>query len=249
MEENNSGTAFKNMIFGFIAFLLLILVIEAAILISKVHKSDAQPERGRGAVREQQAEGFQPGVPGYLQHQQPLARQKPVPQRSSQPSSASRAQLPVDQDMEEAFLALEQMQQRMNRMFENAMRNAAPMAESFFSDMDNMAEGFAPAFDIQDDGKNYIVQGDLPGLEKDKIGITVRSSQLLIDGKRENVSEKKDEQTGFYSQERSYGSFSRSLPLPGPVDEAAIKADYKNGVLTIILPKAPEKDGQKVAIS
>jgi len=66
---------------------------------------------------------------------------------------------------------------------------------------------------------------------------------------REITNETADQKKGYFAQERSYGSFARSLSLPGPVDESRIAAEYKNGVLTITLPKVPrQKNVQKVAI-
>ena len=98
-------------------------------------------------------------------------------------------------------------------------------------------------------GDVNIVRSDLPGLEKDKISVTVENNVLTVQGMRQTSSEADDKNRGFYSQERSYGSFSRSFNLPGPVDDSQINADYKNGVLTITLPKiAPAKNAQKVAI-
>ena len=72
---------------------------------------------------------------------------------------------------------------------------------------------------------------------------------LTLQGVRETGSETRDEKRGFYSQERSYGSFSRTITLPGPVDEGNIKADYENGVLTVTLPKlGKDPSARKIVI-
>ena len=77
----------------------------------------------------------------------------------------------------------------------------------------------------------------------------MRDNLLTIQGVRKTETQTEDEQGGFYAQERSYGSFSRTITLPGPVDENAIQAEYQNGVLTIQMPKAQgEKETQKVPI-
>lgn len=83
----------------------------------------------------------------------------------------------------------------------------------------------------------YILRVDLPGLDKDKINITVRGTLLTVQGVRASESESQDDEQGFYAKESSYGSFSRTLTLPGPVAEGRIDAKYENGVLTITLPK------------
>ncbi|MBU9889794.1 MAG: Hsp20/alpha crystallin family protein, partial [Candidatus Omnitrophica bacterium] len=102
---------------------------------------------------------------------------------------------------------------------------------------------------LEETADAYILRSDLPGLDKDKIGVTVRDNIVTLKGVRETSAESQDEKKGFYSQERSYGSFSRSLNLPGPVDESNISATYKNGVLTVTLPKlVGAKNGQKVPV-
>lgn len=112
----------------------------------------------------------------------------------------------------------------------------------------NMGIDSMPLVDLEEKDNAYVVQVDMPGLDKDKIDITVRGEILTIQGMRETVSQ--NQSGSFYTQERSYGSFSRSLRLPGPVDETAIKAEYKDGVLAITLPKASKEGAsKKVAVS
>jgi HSP20 family protein len=138
----------------------------------------------------------------------------------------------------------------MTRRMSGLMRHAFTFGSPLFQ---NMSQGtgfdFTPAVDLQETETAYIVRSDLPGLEKDKINLAVRDNILTIEGLRETSKETQDTGSGFYAQERSYGSFARSLGLPGPVDESKITAEYKNGVLTITLPKAAgQKSVQKVSI-
>jgi len=142
--------------------------------------------------------------------------------------------------------AFDQMSQRMNNLMQHAFMFGSPLFQS-------MPQGtgfdFTPAVDLEETKDAYIVKSDLPGLEKDKINLTVRENVLTIEGMRQIANETQDQKSGYYAQERSYGSFARSLSLPGPVDESKIVAEYKNGVLIIKLPKVPgQKDAQKVAI-
>jgi len=138
----------------------------------------------------------------------------------------------------------------MSRSMSNLMQHAFMFGSPLFQ---NLPQGtgfdFTPAVDLEETKDAYIVKSDLPGLEKDKINLTVRENVLTIEGVRETTQKTEDPQGGYYAQERSYGSFARSLSLPGPVDESKIVAEYKNGVLVITLPKVPgQKDVQKVAI-
>lgn len=131
------------------------------------------------------------------------------------------------------------MMQRMHRLA-NAVMTNLPNTGVY---------DYMPALDLEEKDNAYLVIVDLPGLEKDKININVRSQVLTIQGIRQTSSKSTDDQQGFYSQERSYGSFARSITLPGPVDESAVKAQYDNGVLTITLPKlAGDKSTQKISV-
>jgi HSP20 family protein len=166
---------------------------------------------------------------------------QPYQAQGQQQTAAAQAQQAPDmwQDpfMDDAFFSLGRLTQHMNRLFEN------------MGSFGGMEYAFNPAIDMEETSAAYIIRSDIPGLDKDKIDVSVHGSTLTIQGVRETGSEKKDERTGYYSQERSYGSFARSLMLPGPVDDSKITADYKNGVLTITLPKLnPDKGTNKIPI-
>lgn len=142
--------------------------------------------------------------------------------------------------------AFDRMSQRMSNLMQHAFMFGSPLFQG-------MPQGagfdFTPAVDLEETKDAYIVKSDLPGLDKDKINLTVKENVLTIEGARQTSDETQDQKSGYYAQERSYGSFARSLSLPGPVDESKIVAEYKNGVLTITLPKTPgQKGAQKVAI-
>ncbi len=142
-----------------------------------------------------------------------------------------------DPFFDDAFSSMGRLTQHMSSLFDR------------LSNLPAMDTSFMPTMDIEETAAAYVVRADVPGLDKDKIDVTVRGNMLTIQGVRETGSETKDEKAGYYSQERSYGSFARSVMLPGPVDEANIKADYKNGVLTITLPKTQtEKEANKIPV-
>jgi len=167
----------------------------------------------------------------------------PVVRSRTHPAAA---RVPQGFANEDPWAAFDQMSQRMNGLMQHAFTFGSPL----FQNMPQSAGfDFTPAVDLEETKDAYIVKSDLPGLEKDKIDLTVKENVLTIEGVRETTNKTEDQKSGYYAQERSYGSFARSLSLPGPVDESKIVADYKNGVLTITLPKAPgQKDVQKVAI-
>lgn len=142
-----------------------------------------------------------------------------------------------DPFFEDAFSSIGRLSRHMSSLFEQ------------MGGSDLMNASFMPAVDMEETKDAYIVRSDVPGLDKDKIDVTVRGNMLTIQGVREMGRETADERSGYYSQERSYGSFARSIMLPGPVDDVNIKADYKNGVLTVTLPKAqPDKETSKIPV-
>jgi len=166
--------------------------------------------------------------------------------RANPVSSRTSRALPRGFMTQDPMEAVDQMSQRMNNLIQHAFMFGSPLFQNM---PQSTGFDFTPAVDLEETKEAYIVRSDLPGLEKDKIELTVKENVLTIEGVREVTNKTEDQQKGYYAQERSYGSFARSLSLPGPVDEARISAAYKNGVLTITLPKAPgQKDAQKVAI-
>jgi len=101
--------------------------------------------------------------------------------------------------------------------------------------------------DVIDRDKEFVVRGELPGVEKDDIDVTIAGGRLMIEAERE--FEEVDEKEEFYRHELGYGKFMRSLMLPEEVDPEAIHAELKDGILTITLPKvrAAERHTVKVA--
>jgi len=92
-----------------------------------------------------------------------------------------------------------------------------------------------PAVDILETENELVLKADVPDVELKDIDIQIENGTLSLRGERK--FEKKDEKSGFHRIERSYGSFERFFTLPETVDAEKVKADYKNGVLTVMLPK------------
>lgn len=162
------------------------------------------------------------------------------PQRSFSKSPQARQPSAPSYSYQDPWSMFDQMQEHMDSIMGGFMSGLPSMMSQMNQHMgiDSM-----PSVDMEEKNNSYIVRVDIPGLDKDKIELTVRGEILTIQGVRETSNQ---EQSGsYYTQERSYGSFSRSLRLPGPVDDANVKADYQNGVLTITLPKITEEQASK----
>jgi HSP20 family protein len=96
----------------------------------------------------------------------------------------------------------------------------------------------APRLDVVDDDKAFRVTVELPGMTDKDVAVTVDDRTLTIRGEKKEEKEKKEKDV--FRRERAYGSFRRTIELPGDVDAAKIEATFKDGVLTIDLPKTKE---------
>ncbi|MCD6413985.1 MAG: Hsp20/alpha crystallin family protein [Elusimicrobia bacterium] len=129
-------------------------------------------------------------------------------------------------------------------VFDRFFSRNLPLAAK--SKKDSLDSFWAPAVDVYDKKDRIIVKAELPGVDKKDVKITVDDDILTISGetKREEEVKEKD----YYCSERIYGSFSRSVTLPVAVERDKVKASYKNGVLTIDLPKSKEAKGRVLEI-
>lgn len=108
-------------------------------------------------------------------------------------------------------------------------------------------EGFwAPVIDIEEDNEYFIVKAELPGIKKEDIKISVRGNLLSITGGRKQESEIKNKT--FHRIERSYGKFMRKITLPSEVNADKVQAKYKNGILTITLPKPESTKPKEITV-
>ena len=103
-----------------------------------------------------------------------------------------------------------------------------------------------PRVEVENNKDDVIVRAEMPGLEKDEFNVEVDQNRLNIRGERR--CQTKEQKPNYVYQECSYGSFSRSISLPAEVEPEKTKADYKNGVLTITLPKSPRAKSHKVNV-
>lgn len=103
-----------------------------------------------------------------------------------------------------------------------------------------------PAFDVSETDKELIVKGEVPGMDKKDINITVSDGMLTIRGEKKH--EKKEENEQYHRVERRYGAFSRTMRLPHEVEADKVDATYKEGVLSIRLPKSEAVEPKKIEI-
>lgn len=118
------------------------------------------------------------------------------------------------------------------------------LGSSFDEDGHNIAE-WSPSADISETKKEYLVKAELPEVDKKDIHVSVSEGTLKIEGERKHSQEEEDET--YHRVESFYGKFSRSFVLPADADESKIKADAKNGVLRVHLPKTDVPAVEKAA--
>jgi HSP20 family protein len=122
-------------------------------------------------------------------------------------------------------------------------------AQRFFKGFDGPFAGYKawPAIDVAEEQDSIIVRAEVPGCKADDINISVHGNMLTISEEKKLSEEKKEK--SYYHVESSYGSFKRELTLPTEVDQSKIDATCKNGVLSVILPKAEKARAIKVKIN
>ncbi len=105
---------------------------------------------------------------------------------------------------------------------------------------------WTPALDLTEDKANFVAKVELPGMEKDDIEVSLHEGVLTISGERKAEEKKEDE--GVLRTERVFGSFSRSVRLPKPVNEDKVTAAYKDGVLTVTAPLTEEVKPKQIDV-
>jgi len=106
---------------------------------------------------------------------------------------------------------------------------------------------WSPAVDITETEDGFEVKAEIPGMNKDEIKINYEDDMLTLSGERNQEKEEKNK--NFHRIERRYGKFQRSFCLPNHIKADAIKANYKNGVLTVNIPKSEDAKPKEIAIS
>ena len=126
----------------------------------------------------------------------------------------------------EPFSAVDEMFNRFPSFFARSPRFAADSEPRF---------DWAPSVDISETGEEFLIRATLPAVSKEDVRVEVADGMLTVSGERRQKEEENGEK--FHKIETWYGNFSRSFALPDAVDEAAIRAESKDGMLTIHVPK------------
>ena len=139
----------------------------------------------------------------------------------------------------EPFRELAAVQARLNRIFNEPYENG---------DDTLVRADWVPAVDVvENEHHELVLTAELPGVKKEDIELKVENNTLSIRGERKRAFETKED--GYHRVERAYGSFVRSFTLPQTVSTEGIKADFKDGVLTVTLPAREEAKPRQVTIN
>lgn len=136
------------------------------------------------------------------------------------------------------FRNISGLQEQVNRLFESNLRGRTD---------ESALTTWAPYVDIYETENELVLKADLPEVTEKDIDIHVENNMLTIRGERKFEQKVKEE--NYLRVERAYGAFSRSFSLPNTVNTEAITAEYKNGVLTVVMPKRAESKPKQVKIT
>ncbi len=141
-------------------------------------------------------------------------------------------------DRWDPFRNLDDIQSEMNRLFDGFLGSSSRMPQA-----DRV---WAPALDMYETKDELVVTAELPGLNEKEISVSMTGDVLTLRGERTQNQEVKQE--SYYRGERWFGKFERTVPVPFPVQADKVKATYRDGVLTVTLPKAEEIKPKSIKI-
>jgi HSP20 family protein len=137
----------------------------------------------------------------------------------------------------EPIREIERMQRQMNRMMERL----------FPGDGGRGALAYVPSAELEETDKEILLKLEIPGMEAKDLDIEVEEGSVTIRGERK--TETKTEEKGLVRSEFHYGKFERVIPLPTRVQHENVKAEYKNGILSLTLPKTEEEQRKVVKVN
>ena len=136
------------------------------------------------------------------------------------------------------FGRLTDLRDEIDRLFETPLAELARTSQ--------LLSGWTPALDMFEDKDNLYVRAELPGMRKEDIDLSLHDGSLSISGERK--SEEKIKEAEVYRAERFFGRFQRTVTLPTSVAVEQVKAQYKDGILTITLPKSEEAKPKHIEV-
>ena len=138
------------------------------------------------------------------------------------------------------FRDLRTLQEEVNRLFSTNLTRG-------FGEEGIGRGAWNPSVDIYENKDNIVLEAELPGMNRDDFELSVENNVITLRGERQ--FEKKDDSENYHRVERSYGSFTRSFTLPQTVTAEGATAEYRNGVLRVVLPKREETKARRIEIS
>jgi HSP20 family protein len=136
------------------------------------------------------------------------------------------------------WTAMTGMKSELDRWFDR-------LAELKWDEFPMLGE-WAPSMDISETKDSVVVKIEVPGMDQKDIEVSLQENRLTVKGEKKQEKEEKDER--YHRVERSYGAFTRSVRLPVGVDAGKVLAAFKNGLLTVTLPKTPAAKGTTIPI-
>jgi len=106
---------------------------------------------------------------------------------------------------------------------------------------------WTPTVDITETDAAYLIKGEIPGVDKADVNITIENGMITMRGERKQEKEERDKK--YHRIERSYGSFMRSFRMPDDADEAGVKAEFKDGMINVTLPKSGKTKAKLINVS
>ena len=138
------------------------------------------------------------------------------------------------------FRDLRTLQDEVNRLFSSNLSRS-------FGDEGIARGAWAPTVDIYENKDQIVLEAELPGMNREDFELSIENNVLTLRGERR--FEKKDESDNYHRVERAYGSFTRSFTLPQTVSSENVTAEYKNGVLRVVLQKREEVKARRIEIA
>lgn len=138
------------------------------------------------------------------------------------------------------FRELEDMTHRLNRIFGRSLTTTETPGESI------RTAAWVPLVDVSETDGSFVIKAEIPEVRKEDVKVTVENGMLTLQGERRQEKEEKGRR--FHRIERSYGSFVRSFDLPANVDASKIKADFKDGMLCVELPKTEKAESKAIDV-
>jgi HSP20 family protein len=130
------------------------------------------------------------------------------------------------------------LKDEMDRLFDR-------LAATKWDDFPTLGD-FCPSMDMSETKDSLVVKLEVPGMEEKDIKVSLQENLLTVTGEKRQEKEEKEER--YHRVERTYGAFTRGVRLPVAVDASRVQATFKNGLLTVTLPKTPAAKGTTIPI-